>query len=109
MTDDNQSSFFGSFFSFNLATIAGIIIAVIVFLFSSETHPIWSFLFSSTLYILTTMIAITIRLVLWLTVERGTMFEISRVIMQTIKDVIVINLILLSTLSFLFLITTYLV
>ncbi len=107
MTEDNQDSFWGSFFSFNLTTIAGILIGVMIFLFSSETHPIWSYLFSPTLYIVTTMIAVTIRLILWLTLERGAIFEFSHIIGQMIKEVIIINLVLLSTLSFLFLLTTY--
>ena len=108
MSEETQRSFLGSFFAFNLTTIAGIIIAIILHLYASESHPIWSFLFGPTIYIISSAVAIAIRLVLWIALEKGTMFEAKHVFFKTIRDIIVINLVVLSTLSFLFLITTFL-
>ena len=104
---EQNKSFLGAFFSFNLAVISGIIIGLFVNAISTEQRPVSSFLFAPTLYIISSVIAISIRLVLWLTMERGTMFEFKRVLLYMIRDVIVINAVILSTLSFIFLWETY--
>lgn len=104
---EQGKSFLGAFFSFNLVVIAGIIIGLFVNAISSETQPVSSFLFAPTLYIISTILAASIRLVLWLTMEKGTMFEIKHVILHMIRDVIVINVVILSTLSAIFLWETY--
>lgn len=103
--EQTEQSFFKSFFSFNLTILSGIIVALIIHFFSSETRPIWSFLFSPSVYVITSMVAITIRLFLWLTIDKGTMFVLGKVIKKAIQDVIIINVVVLSTLSFIFLIS----
>jgi len=100
-----EHSFFKSLFKFNLTTISGIIIAVAIYMFSNEERPIWGFLFSPSIYVISSMVAITIRLFLWLAIDKGTMYEISKLIRRSFGEVIVINLVVLSTLSFLFLLS----
>ena len=104
---EQNKSFLSAFFSFNLAVLAGIIIGLFVNAISSEVQPVSSFLFAPTLYIISSISAASIRLVLWLTMEKGTMFELKHVIMYMIRDVVVINAVILSTLSFIFLWETY--
>ena len=105
---EQNKSFLGAFFSFNLAVICGIIIGLVVNALATEQQPISSFLFAPTLYIISSVLAASIRLVFWLTMERGTMYEFSHVIWYIIRDIIVINVVILSTLSFIFLWETYL-
>lgn len=104
---DQNQSFLGAFFSFNLAVISGIIIGLFVNAVSSEQQPVSSFLFAPTLYIISSVLAAAIRLVIWLTMQRGTMYEFKHVLLYMIRDVIVINVVTLSTLSFVFLWETY--
>ena len=104
---EQNKSFLGAFFSFNLAIVFGIVIGLFVNAISSEVQPVSSFLFAPTLYIISSVMAISIRLVLWLTMEKGTMFEFKHVLLFMIRDVIVINAVILSTLSFIFLWETY--
>lgn len=104
---EQNKSFLGAFFSFNLSVIAGIIIGLFVNMIATEVKPVSTFLFDPTLYIISSVSAASIRLVLWLTVDKGTLFEIRRVILYIIRDVIIINAVILSTLSFIFLWETY--
>lgn len=107
METQQQKSLFTPFFSFNFTTLVGIIIAFFVYMISSEKQPLSSFLFSLNLYILSSLIAISIRLLLWIAIDKGTFFEIKNVIGRIFQDVIVVNVVILSTLSFIFLVETF--
>ncbi len=104
---EQNKSFISPFFSFNLTVIFGIIIGIFVNEISTEARPVSSFLFAPTLYIVSSVLAASVRLVLWLILEKGTMFEIKHVFMYMLRDIIVINAVILSTLSFIFLWETY--
>jgi len=104
---EQNRSLFKAFFSFNLSIVAGIIIGLFVNAIATEIRPVSSFLFEPTLYIVTSVLAATIRLVLWLVLDKGTLFEIKQLIIQIIQDILVINAVVLSTLSFIFIIETY--
>ena len=105
--ETQQKSFFSPFFAFHFTTLAGIVIACIVWSMSSENQPISGFLFSPNLYLIASLVAVAIRLLLWITVDRGTFFEISRVFWRIIQDVIIINAVILSTLSSIFIAETF--
>ena len=105
---EQNRSLFKAFFSFNLSVIAGVAIALFINAISNEARPVSSFLFEPTLYIVSSVLAATIRLVLWLTMDNGTLFEAKQVFIQIIQDILVINTVVLSTLSFIFLVETYL-
>ena len=102
-----QRSFLSPFFSFHFVTLFGIGIALFVYMISNENQPLSSFLFSRNLYLLSSVIAISIRILLWIFIDKGTFFEIKRLFGKLIQDVIVINAVILSTLSFIFLATTF--
>lgn len=104
---DQNRSLFKAFFSFNLSVVAGVVIALFVNAISNEAQPVSSFLFDPKLYVVSSVLAATIRLVLWLTMDKGTLFEAKQVLIQIIQDILVINTVVLSTLSFIFLIETY--
>ena len=107
METQQQESFLSHFFAFHFITLAGIIIACFVWMISSESQPVSSFLFSPNLYIISSLVAVAVRLVLWITVDRGTLFEISHVFGRIILDVIIINAVILSTLSSIFIAETF--
>ena len=95
-------------FSFRFVAIFGIVIALYVFSLRTEARPLSSFLFNPSLYLVASLVAIAVRIVLWIIVDKGTFYEISRILRQTIEDCIMINIVLLCTLSFLFLVTSFL-
>ena len=107
MDIQQKDSFLGRFFAFHFITLAGIIIACGVWMFSTENQPISTFLFSPNLYIISSLVAVAVRLLLWIAVDRGTLFEISRVFWRIIQDVIIINVVILSTLSSIFIAETF--
>lgn len=95
-------------FSFRFVSIFGIIIALYVFSLRTEARPLSSFLFNPSLYLVASLVAIAVRIVLWIIIDKGTFYEISRNLRQTVEDCIIINIVLLCTLSFLFLVTSFL-
>ena len=107
METQRSDSFFGRLFAFRFITLAGILVACTVWVLSSESQPISTFLFSPNLYIISSAMAVSIRLLLWIAVERGTLFEIHRVLGQVLQDVIIINIVILSTLSSIFIVETF--
>lgn len=107
METEQKKSFLSPFFAFHFITLSGILIACFVWMISSESQPVSSFLFSSNLYILSSLVAVAVRLLLWVTVDKGTFFEISRVFGRIIRDVIIINVVILSTLSSIFIAETF--
>ena len=107
MEEQQKNSFLSPFFSFHFITLFGIAIALFVYMISNENQPISSFLFKPNLYILSSLIAVAVRLLLWVLVDKGTFFEIRRVLGKIIQDVIVINVVILSTLSSIFIVETF--
>lgn len=105
---EQKRSIFKAFFSFNLSVIVGIIIALFINTIATEAKPVASFLAEPTLYVVSSISAATIRLVLWLVLDKGTLFEAKQMIVHMIQDILVINVVILSTLSFIFLVETYL-
>ncbi len=107
MDTEQKKSFLNPFFAFHFITLAGIAIACFVWMISSEVQPVSSFLFSSNLYIISSLIAVAVRLLLWISIDKGTLFEIKSVLKRIILDVIVINAVILSTLSSIFIVETF--
>ena len=95
-------------FSFRLASLCGILMAIYVFSLRSEERPLSFFLYNPTLYIIASLIAVAIRVLLWVLVDRGSLYNFGHNIKQTIGDCILINIVLLCMLSFLFLVTSFL-
>lgn len=102
-----NDSFLHKLFAFRFVSLCGIIIAFGVFSLRSETKPLSSFLTQPTLYIVPSLVAIGVRIVLWVTVDEGTFYEFHKLIMRTIEDCIIINIVVLCMLSFLFLVTSF--
>ena len=107
MDIQRKNSFLSPFFAFHFITLAGIAIACFVWMISTENQPISTFLFSPNLYIISSLIAIAVRLLLWITIDKGTFFEIGHILGRLILDVIVINVVILSTLSSIFILETF--
>lgn len=107
MDIQQKKSFIAPFFSFHFITISGIIIALFVYMISTESRPISYFLFAPNLYLLSTLVAVAVRVLLWVLVDKGTFFEIGRLIGRLVRDVIIINVVILSMLSSIFIAETY--
>ena len=107
MEAQQKDSFLGSFFTFRFTTLAGIIIASVVWFLSSESQPVSSFLFSPNLYLISSAVAVSIRLLLWIAIDKGTLFEIRQLFWKILQDVVVINVVILSTLSSIFIVQTF--
>ena len=104
MATEQKNSFLSPFFAFHFITLAGIAIAFFVWMISSESQSVSAFLFSPNLYIISSAVAVAVRLLLWITIDKGTLFEISKVFWRIIQDVIIINAVILSTLSSIFIV-----
>ena len=102
-----NDSFWHKLFSFRLVSLCGIIIALYVFSLTSETKSLSSFLFSAPLYIVSSLVAIAIQTISWIVIDKGTFYEFSHILGQTLQDCVIINLIVVCTLSFLFLVTSF--
>ena len=102
-----KKSFFSPFFAFHFVTLMGIAIAFFVWMISNDKQPLSSFLFSPNLYLISSSMAVIIRLLLWIAIDKGTLFEIKHVFGRIILDVIVINVVILSTLSSIFIAETF--
>lgn len=95
-------------FSFRFVSLCGIVMAFYIFSLRTEARPLSSFLFNPTLYLVASLVAIAVRIILWVVVDKGTFYEFSHSLIHTLEDCIVINIVLLCTLSFLFLVTSFL-
>lgn len=102
-----SESFFSKLFSFSPAAFCGVLMALYVFSLRTDERPLSFFLYNPMLYVVASLTALVIRLLLWIIVDRGTFYEFSSNIKRTIEDCILINVVLLSTLSFLFLVTSF--
>jgi len=103
-----DSSFLHKLFSFRFVSLCGIIMAFYVFSLRTEAQPLSSFLFKPTLYLVASLIALGVRIILWMVVDKGTFYEFSHSLIHTLEDCLIINIVLLCTLSFLFLVTSFL-
>ena len=102
-----HESIVSKMFSFRFASLMGVLMAIYVFSLRTENRPLSFFLYNPTLYVVATSVALVMRVLWWIFVDRGTFYEFSHNVMRTIGDCILINIVLLSTLSFLFLMTTF--
>lgn len=107
MENNQKESFFTPFFAFHFIPLLGMVIAIFVFGISSENQPLSSFIFSLKLYLISSLLAIAVRLLLWIAVDKGTLFEIKNIFWKIVMDILVVNAVLLSTLSFIFIVTTF--
>ena len=82
--------------------------ACYIFSLQNEARPLSSFLFNPSLYVVASLVAVAVRILLWVVVDKGTFYEFSRSLIHTLEDCIIINIVLLCTLSFLFLVTSFL-
>ena len=103
-----NNSLLHKLFSFRFVSLCGIIMAIYVFSLQTEARPLSSFLFKPTLYLVASLIAIGVRIILWVAVDKGTFYEFSHSIVHTLEDCVIINIVLLCALSFLFLVTSFL-
>ena len=102
-----NDSFLHKLFSFRFVSLCGIFIALYVFSLRSETRPLSTFLVNPTLYIVASLVAVGVRILLWIAVDKGTFYEFHRWIIHTIEDCIIINIVVLCMLSLLFLVTSF--
>jgi len=102
-----KKTFVQKLFSFRFVQICGMVMGFYVFGLQSETQPLSSFIFRPSLYLVASLIALSVDVLVWLLIDKGTFYEFSHVIKNLVDDCIIINIVLLCTLSFLFLFTIF--
>lgn len=103
-----NESILSKLFSFRLVSLCGVLMAFYIFSLRTDDRPLSFFIYNVNLYIVASLIALAVRVLLWIVVDRGTFYEFFHRVKQTFDDCILINVVLLCTLSFLFLVTTIL-
>ncbi len=102
-----KETFVQKLFNFRFISICGILMGFYVFSLQSETQPLSSFIFRPSLYFMASLIAFFVDILIWLLMDKGTFYEFSHFVKKLVDDCIIINIILLCTLSFLFLYTIF--
>ncbi len=102
-----KDSFINKLFSFRFITLCGMVMAFYVFSLTTEARPLSMFLFKPTLYAVASLVALAVHIMLWVVVDKGSTYDFSRHLTDTIQDCVIINLVLLCTLSFLFLLSSF--
>ena len=103
-----SESMLSKLFSFRMSSFCGFLIALYVFSLRTEMRPLSFFLYNPMLYVVTSAVALVIRLLIWIAMDRGTFYEFPRQFKNALEDCVLINVVLLCTLSFLFLFTSFL-
>ena len=103
-----NDSFWHKLFAFRFITLCGIVMAFFIFYSQTKAHPLSSFLFDPKMYIVASLIAVAVHIIWWVVVDKGTFYEFSKNLWRTLEDCVIINIVLLCTLSLLFWVTSFL-
>ena len=100
-------SLFKPFFSFNFIIIAGIIMGLWLFSFQSEQVPLSALLTEKNVYLISLIIVFGFHILLWILVQKASLYDFGGNIIRIIRDTIVINAVVLSTVATCFLLNTF--
>lgn len=101
------AALFKPFISFRFSILLGLIMAFWLYASQSETQPLYSFLISSQIYLIAFLIILGFRLIIWVFIEKGALYNIKNMLINIVVDYITCILILLNTVGCLFLINTF--
>lgn len=101
-------SFKQSFLSFKFVIIAGIIMGLWLYSFHSEQLTLSALLTEKHVYLISFLIVFGFHALLWIIVQKASLYDIGGNIWRIIRDTVVINVVVLSTVATCFLTTTFL-
>lgn len=99
--------FLKSFFTFNFATLFGLITGVWLYSLHSERKPLASFVTEPYLYLILFIMVFGFRLIVWLLMDKAALAGVGKLIKNIIGETIILTLATLSCVGFLFLINTF--
>ena len=97
-------SFFSPLFTFRFVILAGIAMGIWLYSVQTEQIPLSALLTETRVYLVLFLIALGFHLLLWIIVQKASLYDIGGYIFRIIRDTIVITLVTLSTVSACFLI-----
>lgn len=101
-------SFFKPFLTFRFIIIAGIIMGLWLFSVQSEQVQLSALLTEKRVYLVSFLIVFGFHVLLWILVQKASLYDIGGYIWRIIRDFVVINAVVLSTVAACFLLHTFL-
>ncbi len=101
-------SIFKPFLAFRFIIIAGIVMGLWLCSMQSEQTPISALLTEGRIYLISFLIVVGFHILLWIIVEKASFYDIGGYLMRILRDTIIINAVVLSTVAACFLINTFL-
>ena len=102
-----MSSFVKPFLSFRFVIVAGIIMGGWLFSMQSEQVPLSALLTEKRVYLISLLIVLGFHVLLWILVQKASLYDIGGYIWRIIRDFVVINAVMLSTVAAFYLIHTF--
>lgn len=100
-------SIFKPFLAFRFIVIAGIVMGLWLCSMQSEQVPLSALLTESRIYLISFLIVVGFHLLLWTIVEKASFYDIGGYLIRIIRDTIIINAVVLSTVAACFLVDTF--
>lgn len=98
---------FKPFFTFRFVILAGIIMGIWLFSVQTEQVPLSALLTEARVYWISFLIVFGFHALLWILVEKAALYDIGGYIVRILRDTIVINAVVLSTVATCFLFQTF--
>ena len=100
--------FFQPFFSFRILIVAGIAFGLWLFSRASESLPLSMLLYEKQVYLVPFLIVVGFHLLLWILVDKVSLYNIRAILWHIVRDTIVITAVFLSTVAARYLVATFL-
>ena len=98
---------FKPFLGFRFIILAGIIMGAWLFSLQTEQVPLSALLTESRVYMISFLSVFGFHALLWIIVQKASLYDMGGNIWRIIRDTVVINAVLLSTVGTCFLLTTF--
>ena len=95
------------FLGFRFIVLAGIIMGGWLFSLQTEQVPLSALLTESRVYMISFLIVFGFHVLLWILVQKASFYDLGGNIWRIIRDTVIINAVVLSTVGTCFLLTTF--
>ena len=103
----SASLFFKPLLGFRFIILAGIIMGLWLFSVQSEQVPLSALLTEKRIYLISFLIVFGFHVLLWIIVQKASLYDIGGYIWRILRDFVIINAVVLSTVAACFLLTTF--
>ena len=100
-------SFLSPFFTFRFIILAGIAMGIWLYSVQTEQIPLSVLLTEARVYLILFLIVLGFHVLLWIIVQKASLYDIGGYILRIIRDTVVITLVTLSTVSACFLVCNF--